>query len=657
MAIDITPFLTPYTPPGAGYSPTGPYGRHLVAVTEKFAGLADKRRAQELEDEKFRLQQARQAEVKRSALAREVHNRDILGESKRSAIAREKDAALTQTRLRRKQAATMFKAADAAFKSGDDEAAKILLGLAGFDTEQLTSPAETGAAVEALGEVVSTGEQQDVTDGGPGEPLTKAEKREKLGLVEPPPLPGMGPGGLPAGQVPRETLPAEGAPPAAAQGPAAGAPPLAGGQPLAPPGAAQPAYDPSQVPAGMAPPGVSREQYLLDERAREPAYAQVPAAPALPGQPAGGFGLPQQPHLSEQMGADIAAAESDPGMRVTTPFGESFEYNPVARREEVRSQIKEHFQRYIDGSDPMDMPAALQAREMADTALQLHGGDSEKAVKYLDKVLGRHEKETHADYRKEIGVEASKALAGAKRAAESGKGPGYERRFISATRLVISEAKSQGYYKDTESMQHLRQAERLLKSGQGYAQQQGVTMIRRALEKGVATDKDIERAKFGYMSFANRIDGWFSEATGGVLKPAHIEKILGSLVDIRIANLKHLQKVRNTLDAQGDSMPEGAIADAYRTWTDGAFKRFKVKREQTLEEGIANSQQNKARGTLQDPRLQRIPDREEVRAEADAIERAQGPDAKRQFLEDQDIEDIDSTISNLLREGVGGAAP
>ncbi len=655
MAIDITPFLTPYTPPGAGYSPTGPYGRHLVAVTEKFAGLADKRRAQELEDEKFRLQQAKQAEVKRSALESEVHNRDVLDESKRSAIAREKDAALTQTRLRRKQAATLFKAADAAFKSGDDQAGKILLGLAGFDAEQLTSPAETGAAIEALGEVVATADATATMQGEPGEPLTPAEKREKLGFIEPPPLPGMGPGGQLAGQVPRETLPVAGAPPAAAQGPAAGAPPLAGAQPLAAPGAAQPAYDPSQVPAGMAPPGVSRTQYLQDERAREPAYAQVPAAPALPGQPVGGLGIPEQPHLAEQMGADIAAADSDPGMMVKTPFGESFEYNPVARREEIRSQVKDHFQRYLDGADPMDMPAAVQVRDMAGSALALHGGDAEKTATYLDKILGRHEKEIHADYRKEIGVEAAMALQGAKRAAEAGKGPGYERRFMQATARVQSEARQQGYYKTTTSLGYLRQAEKLLKSGNGHSQQLGMSMLRDAVESGVMTDKDIERIKYGYTSFATKVTGWFSEQKDGVLKPAHIESVLGTLVKMRVANIKYLQKIRNTLDSQGDAMPEGAIADAYRTWTDGSFSRFKIKRQRNLDEEIRASQERRAYGTPMDPRRVTVPKREDVRAEADMIERAQGPDAKRKFLEDQGIEDIDSTIDDLLMEAAGVA--
>lgn len=654
MAIDITPFLTPYTPPGAGYSPTGPYGRHLVAVTEKFAGLADKRRAQELEDAKFRLQQEKQAEVRRSARASEVHNREVLDEGKRSAIAREKDAGLTQTRMRRKQASTLFKAADAAFKSGDDQAAKILLSIAGISAEQLTSPAETKAAVEALGEVVATAEATATMEGEPGDPLTQAEKREKLGFVEPPPLPGMAPDGQLPGPVPRETLAAPGgAPSPGAAPPLPGAPPVAGQMPVVRPPAA---YDPSQVPAGMAPPGVSREQYLIDQRAQEPAYAQQPALPALPGQELREpFGLTEQPHLSEQMGADIAAADSDPGMMVTTPFGESFEYNPEARREEVRSQVKDHFQRYLDGADPRDMPAAQQVRDLAKTALDLHGGDAEKTAAYLDKVLGRHEKEAGLDYRKEIGVKAAMALQGAKREADAGKGPGYERRFLAATTRVQSEARQQGYYKTTTSLGYLRQAEKLLNSGNGHSQQLGMSMLRDAVESGVMTDKDIERIKYGYTSFATRVTGWFSEQKDGVLKPAHVESVMKTLVKMRVANLKYLQKIRNTLDSQGDTMPEGAIADAYRTWTNGSFSRFKIKRQRNLDEEVRASQERRAYGTPMDPRRVTVPKREDVRAEADMIERAQGPDAKKKFLEEQGIEDIDSTISDLLMEGAGVA--
>lgn len=656
MAIDITPFLTPYTPPGAGYSPTGPYGRHLVAVTEKFAGLADKRRAQELEDAKFRLQQEKQAEVRRSARASEVHNREVLDESKRSAIEREGDASLTQTRMRRKQAATLFKSAKAMDTAGDHEAAKILLSLAGFGADELQSPAEVTAAVEGLGQAVASAEATAEMLGEPGDPLTKQEKLDKLGFEQPPPLPGMAPAGQPAGAVPRETLAAPAGAPAPAHPAQAGAPPLAGGPPLAAPGAAQPAYDPSQVPAGMAPPGVSREQYLVDQRAQEPAFARQVALPALPGQaPGGELGLGDMAHPAEQAGANIAASERAPEMRITTPFGETFDYSPGARNEEVRAQVNDHFTRYMEGADPMDMPAAVQVRNMADSALDLHGGDAKATAKYLDTILDRKEGEIHADYRKEIGVEASIALQGAKRAAEKGKGPGYDRRFMQAYSRVQAEARQQGYYKTTTSLGYLRQAEGLLRSGDGHSQQLGMSMLRDGVESGVMTDKDIERIKYGYTSIATKVSGWFSEAKDGVLKPAHVESVLGTLNKMRIANLKFLQRVRNTLDSQGDDMPDGAISDAWRAWTNGSFSRFKIRRQRSPDEEIRAAQERRAYGTPMDPRRVKVPKREDVRAEADMIERAQGPDAKKQFLQDQGIEDIDATIDDLLMEAAGVA--
>ncbi len=654
MPMRLGPLASLLTPP----TPVQPYrGKQgtqaLIRMSEHAAGLGERAKAHRLQVRGAELKESQLAERRRHQLETEVHARSVLDETKRSALVQEADAAQTQERLRRKQAATLYQAANTAALAGDDNGAKMLLSIAGYDVQDLNSPEEIQAAVEGLGEVVSTGELQERTFEEPGVPLTTAEKREKLGIQDPFPegLPGLG-----AGMVPRGTL-GEGAAPGGVQAPAEAAPPLPGAQPLpapaAQPGAAAPAYDPSQVPAGQAPPGMTRAQYLEAERAQEPAYAQQPALPAEAPP------LPGQMSLMEKVGANIAAAERDPGYLVTTPFGDQLQWNPAGRREQVKANVKDYFSRYVQGSDPLDMPTAMKVRNLAEQALKMHGGDAEKTAAFLDKVLGRGEKEAHADYRKEIGAEAAMALQGAKRGAQ--KGAQYNRTYLSTKRYIHQQAKSEGFYADKESLQVLRAAQDLLQSkhtnpkDRGYAQQKAVVLLTKAHEKGVLTDKDIERNKYGYMSLAGKVKSWVSESKDGVLKPAHIEKILKTIRQSRLGRLKHMQKVRNTFDANGDTSPDGAIADAYRDWTRASFIPFGIRRERTLSEQMANSQQRSRQGTPLDPRIHRIPDRDEVRAEAEAVRQTQGDAAARAVLEEAGLEDVDSTIDDLLMEGAGVA--
>ncbi len=658
MAIDITPFLTPYTPPGAGYSPTGPYGRHLVAATERFAGLADKRRAQELEDAKFRLQQEKQAETKRSALAQEVQNRRVLGESKRSSLARESDASLTQTRMRRKQAATLFKAAQAADRAGDHEASRILLSIAGYkQADELQSPAEVSAAVEGLGEVVANSERQAQEGDEPGVPLTPAEKREKLGLPEPPPLAGMEPGGPLAAPVPRETLAAEGAPPSPTQAPA---PPMLPGQmPVVtpPPSAGQmpvirpPAtYDPGMVPAGMAPPGVSREQYLVDQRAQEPAYAQQPALPALPGQPPGGdFGLADQASPVEQAGADMVAADRAPEMRITTPFGETFDYNPEARNAEVKGQVRDYFQRYVDGAEPIDAPAAMQVRDTADSALAAHGGDAQETLKFLDKVTARHEKEIHADKRKRMGVEAAMALADAKKASNDGYSPQQARLYKGFRQQALSYAKSAGHHENEEQMVNLNKAIAHLTSGDGHQIGSAIGAMTKALYGGHASDKDMAISRQGIMSALDQIKTKWAEIRRGTLDPKHINSLLSSVMTAKEAGLKIRERIRGEYDRVSDASEFDLEAKAWRLTRDTLFSKTKSGRTGKDERYNQATEINRNFGMLP-PRLD-----SEVYQEAQRIREEQGDDAATQHLEEAGVPDYNARAAALIKAGLGAA--
>lgn len=650
MAIDITPFLTPNTQPGAGYSPTGPYGRHLVAVTEKFAGLADKRRAQELEDAKFRLEQTKQAEVKRSALEQEFHNRKVRRETKRSSLARESDADLTQTRMRRKQAATLYKSAQAMDRAGDHEAAKILLSLAGFKVEELQSPAEVSAAVEGLGEVVANSERQAQEGDEPGTPLSPAEKREKLGLPEPPPLAGMEPGGPLAEPVPRETLPAEGAPPAAAEAAPAAAPPLAGAPPLAAPGPAQVAYDPSQVPAGMAPPGVSREQYLIDQRAQEPAYAQQPALPALAGQPPGGdFGLSDQAAPEEQRGADIAAADRAPEMRITTPFGETFDYNPEARNAEVKGQVRDYFQRYLDGAEPIDAPAAIQVRDMAESALATHGGDGPETMKFLDKVVERHEKEIHADERKRMGTEAAMALADAQKASNDGYSPAQARLYKGFRQQALSYAKSAGHHENEEQMINLNKAVAHLTSGDGHQIGSAIGAMTKALYGGHASDRDMAMARQGVMSALDQIKTKWAEINRGTLDQKHIDSLLGSVMTAKEAGLKIRERIRGEYDRVADASEFDLEAKAWRLTRDTLFSKTPSGRTGKDERYNQATEINRNFG-LQPPRLD-----SEVYQEAQRIREERGDAAAAEHLEEAGVPDYNARAAALIKAGLGVA--
>ncbi len=641
---DLSAILTPYTPPGGSGPSFSRALRSAVRGTEIFAKSQADQRAAEERAKKFQLEKAKFAEQQRRHLELEVHARDTLDETKRSAVQREKDQALTTKRLNQKQATELFKGADAAYSQGAVQTGRILLSIAGFPVDELQTDAEVGAAIQGLGEAVSSGEQKAIQEGEPGELFTKEEKLQKLGLQDP----------FPAGptlDVPRETS----AVPGAAAPPPVGvpAPPVLpqAGKLLAPPGAPPPAYDPSQVPIGGAPAGMSRDDFLAAERAQEPAFAQQPALPALPGQmPVGQMPPPGKSPIAKA-GENIAAATLDEGMQITTPEGDTFAYNPLARNEQARITAKNYFQRYMEGADPIDVPAAEQVQDLVQDTMQMFAGDKKGALQHLEKILARKETVAHAD-------ERAKIMAAAKRAERDSQGPDYDRRYLAARRVVREDATKQGFFRDTSSLDGLRKAENLLKvTGKeaGYAHGRAITMIQRSMEKGVATDADINRAKFGYMSLSAKIKGWLTEKKDGRLEPAHIEAISRSILHLRVATLKHMQQIRNTLDRDGDSVPEGAISKAYRDWTDSNFTPFKIKRQQTQEEELADAKQQAQHGTPLDPRIHRIPDREEVRMQADMLERGQGADAKKKFLEEQGVEDVGSAIGDLIQEGVGVA--
>jgi hypothetical protein len=546
----------------------------------------------------------------------------------------------------------LFKSVQAMDKAGDHEAARILMSIAGFGADEMQSPADVTAAVEGLGEVVAQSEREAEEADEPGIPLSAAEKRAKLGLEEPPPLPGMAPAGPLAAQVPRETLPAgavpEGADPAPTQAPAAPMLPQAG-QPLAPPGAAQPvAYDPSQVPAGMAPPGVSREQYLVDQRAQEPAYAQQPALPALPGQPSGeDFGLSDQAPPIAQAGADIAAAELGPEMRLTTPFGETFDYSPRASNERTKALTKDYAKRYLDGADPLDAPAAMQMRDIAEEALALHGGDSEKALKHLDKVVARREKEAHADYRKEIGVKASLALADAKKASNDGHSPQEANLYKGFRSQALSYAKSAGHHENEEQMINLNKAIAHLTSGDGHQIGSAIGAMTKALYGGHASDRDMAMARQGIMSILDQMKTKFAEIQRGTLDQKHIDSLLGSVMTAKEAGLKIRQRIRGEYDRVADDSEFGLESKAWRLTRDTLFPRTPSDRTGKDSRYNQATEINASFG-MPPPRLD-----SDVYREAAQIRAEQGDDAAAQHLEDAGVPDYDAIADSLLNAGLG----
>ena len=628
---DLSAIMTPYTPPGTG---SASYSRALASArrgTEKFAARAAGKRAAAERAQKFQLDQQKAQETARHHKANESYNRNMLGESKRAALARERHASDDLDFNRTKHLSDVQQLAQGLFDKGDVDGACALLSTAGASC---SSKSEVAAALDGLGKVVAEGKGKQAMEQGLTQLPEEAPVAQLLEATSG--VPGMG-GTLQAMGATPEQMVAQGespnvlmAPPQAAQ--QGQAPPLPGD-----PGLAAPAYDPSQVPVGGAPEGMSREQYLAAEQAQEPAFAQQPALPALPGQDMGALGAAVE-EATRDAAETMAAVEHDSIVEVTLPGGRRYQVNPAAKQAREKAGYYNHFKDYADGSSPEMQAANDQLLDTSMNVLAAFGGDEKKAMKHMLDLLKLQTGVVTQGMRSD----AAMAMHDAKRAQNNGQTFEEMRMSASFNRQAFSFAKSTGHHANEAQIKDLDKALTLLNSGDGMQLGNAIGAMTKAMYGGHASDRDMQMAKTGIMSAVDKLKTFSAEIASGTLDQKHINGLIATVMTTKKTAFKIRERIRGEFDAMIDSAAYELEANAWRRVQGVLFAGTQDRRTPKDLQRIQAAEVNKRIG-LPPPRLD-----DEVAQEAEIIRERDGDEAAAEYYKDAGVEDADAVMDGLM---------
>lgn len=643
--------MTPWTTPTEG-------GQAFSRAFDAAGKIADRateenrlRRAEVERARALQLERDRLAETARGHRATEATNRGILGESRRSAIERESHNTEKLKFDKLKDLTTVWKTADAMYQNGNEAGAKSLLELQGVT---IGSAADIEDHLSAQKEVIDQENGRRLATGQEPTIPPEAPLLEQAAAMAPM-AQGLAPelaDPFPGGAVPRGTMPA-GAP-APDGGMSAAQVPASTGD-IAPPDIplpgdprlSAPAYDAFQVPAGMAPSGMNRQDYMAAERAREPASAHVPAGPALPGDPLTAM-VPEFAKIAGDAGSRLAEMDQAGQMQVTTPDGRKVLWNPGAAGAKKRAAFKKLYEDRVNLVDPeLEGHAWMQAETAADV-LAARGGNADLAAADM---LEQDKLATQLA-RTRMGVAMSRAARLAKDPDELTK---VQRARIRAEVKKSTEhrARTMGYTERRSSITTGRQVLKLLATGREGMSAEEMSLVRgqvmRMTERGAATEGDIMRSTGTDMKpIGQRVKEFFHRHIGeGGLTSSQVENLRRMVLKLQDNTFDGMQSTADSLSSSiGDSETDveaSAISSTIRDLYGGYGIRPKLRGKQEAP--------SFAPGGAREPPVM---DREAVMEEGKAIEMAHGLDAAIDFFADHGLEHPAESANRLL-EAVTGA--